>query len=839
MDMSKHVNHERETLMDHFHRDRLAGQHGSAVACLERALQTPEYRPEALIWKGIEALQQQQPHHAFLYLACAAQALPHRADIRALAGRSILAQQQPERASKLLTAAWQQMPADPALRITLWQARSKTEKPEKLRRQILARLPDIDDAKELSLVLSLLAAQIDAPATVGVAHYQAQSGEIHGWAVNLKSPRSVVDVQIESNGQYTGCPADQPHPLLTQAGFPPTHGGIRVRVAEPAATLHIRFDNGAPLLGSPLSNLPAFDPPAPLSKNVSRREPVDILVPVYDGYEETLECLHSVLRNRSLNRTAHRLVVLDDATPNPALREALQELAAAGDIEHVQHAANLGFIRNVNRGMAMSPERDVVWLNADTRVNGDWLDRLRKVAYSDKDIASVTPFTNNGELMSFPVSRVSQPMPDAAQQAQLDELAKHTGGPAIEIETGCGFCLYIKRSAIDAVGYLDEIHLLRGYGEETDWCLRARALGWRHLGAPGVFVAHQGGISFGDEKAVRVAHNNAILKRRYPDASARYQDFCERDPLKPARQALQHARLAQLATHMMASPTKAWPEQSIKHLLIQNSAAVEAPLTLTWRHQGQRTHVTLQAQLQPLTFSLDYELPTDSDRLLEDLRALPLEELIFQQLTACPAQLCELPTQLAKPYRIICCDDELLQQGSATDWTRFANQALSVQLPWKSLQKRYAAALPGAKIIIERKQKTVAANKTAPRILFIADTLRDGKIAGQWLDLARRITREKLPVMLLTHGDGPWLKSLLATGAVHALPNVQGLDLADCALLAGCKGALSLDLNPGASWQAPTLAARLGLPLYATPSAVANEASVLSINQLPISPSRA
>lgn len=839
MDMSKHVNHERETLMDHFHRNRLAGQHGSAVACLESALQIPKYRPEALIWKGIEALQQQQPHHAFIYLACAAQALPHRADIRALAGRSILAQQQPERANKLLTAAWQQMPADPALRITLWQARSKTEKPEKLRRQILARLPDIDDAKELSLVLSLLAAQIDAPATVGVAHYQAQSGEIYGWAVNLKSPRSVVNLQIESNGQHTGCLADQPHPLLSQAGFPPTYGGIRVRVAEPAAILHIRFDNGAPLLGSPLSNLPAFDPPAPLSKNVSRREPVDILVPVYEGYEETLECLHSVLRNRSLNLTAHRLVVLDDATPNLALREALQELAAAGDIEHVQHAVNLGFIRNVNRGMAMNPERDVVWLNADTRVNGDWLDRLRKVAYSDKDIASVTPFTNNGELMSFPLSRVSQPMPDAAQQAQLDELAKYAGNPAIEIETGCGFCLYIKRSAIDAVGYLDEVHLLRGYGEETDWCLRARALGWRHLGAPGVFVAHQGGISFGDEKAVRVAHNNAILKRRYPDASARYQDFCERDPLKPARQALQHARLTQLATHIMASPTKAWPEQSIKHLFIQNSATVDAPLTLSWRHQGQRTHVTLQAQLQPLTFSLDYELPAESDRLLKDLRALPLEELIFQQLTACPTQLCELPTQLAKPYRIICRDDELLQQGSATDWIRFASQALSVQLPWKSLQKRYAAALPGAKIIIERKQKTVTANKTAPRILFIADTLHDGKIAGQWLDLARRITREKRPVILLTHGDGPWLKSLLATGAVHALPNVQGLDLADCVLLAGCKGALSLDLNPGASWQAPTLAARLGLPLYATPSAVANEAGVLSINQLPISPSRA
>jgi len=825
--------------MDHFHRDRQAGQHGSAVACLERALQTPEYRPEALIWKGIEALQQQQPHHAFIYLASAAHALPRRADIRALAGRSILAQQQPELAARLLKAAWQQMPADPLLRITLWQARSKIEKPEKLRRLILAHLPDIDDAKELSLVLSLLAAQIDAPATVGVVRYQSEGGEVFGWVVSLKSPQSVVNLQVESNGKFTGCLADKPDPLLTKAGFPATHGGFRASVTDPAATLRVCVENGAALIGSPLSNLPAFIAPVPVGKDAGRQEPVDILVPVYDGYEETLECLHSVLRNRSLNRTAHRLVVLDDATPNPELRKALQALAAAGEIEHVQHAANLGFIRNVNRGMAISPERDVVWLNADTRVHGDWLDRLRAVAYSAKDIASVTPFTNNGELMSFPVSRVSQSMPSAAQQAQLDELAKLTDSPAIEIETGCGFCLYIKRSAINVVGYLDEIHLLRGYGEETDWCLRARALGWRHMGAPDVFVAHQGGISFGDEKALRVAHNNAILKRRYPDASSRYQDFCLRDPLKPARQALQRARLAQLAEHMAASPTCSWPAQGMKQLSIQPYAALDTPLTLTWRHQGQRSQVTLRAQLQPLEISLDYELPADSQRLVDDLQRLPLDELIYQQLTGCPAELHQLATKLAKPYRIVCRDDALLQQNSAANWPVFAAQALSVHLPWKALHKRYAAALPNAKLLIERKRKTVPGNKTAPRILFIADTLSDAKIAGQWLDLGRRITREKLPVLLLTHGDGPWLKSLLATGAVHALANVQGLDLADGVLLAGCKGALSLETNPGARWKAPDLAAQLGLPLYAMPGAVASEAGALSINLLAISPSRA
>jgi GT2 family glycosyltransferase len=839
MAMSETKAPERGTLMDNFHRARANGEHGNAVIFLDKALQAPEYRPEALIWKGIEAIQQQRPHHAFLFLSGAAHALPDRADIRALTGRSILAQQQPGLAAQQLGAAWQQMPADPSLRIMLWQARSRTETPAKLRKQILARLPEIDDATELALVLGLLAAQPDAPAVIGVVRFHLQSEEVVGWAVNLKAPKSVVQLNIDSNDERTRYLADQPHPLLTKAGLTDVHGAIRVRISNPAQTLHVRFDDGTPLAGSPLSNLPAFHPPTPASRNLSRQEPVDILVPVYDGYEETMECLHSVLRNRSLNRTAHRLVVLDDATPSPALRQALQALAAAGEIEHVQHPVNLGFIRNVNRGMALSPERDVVWLNADTRVHGNWLDRLRSVAYSEKDIASVTPFTNNGELMSFPQSRVSQSMPSAEQQAELDDMAQLANSPPIEIETGCGFCLYIKRSAIEAVGYLDEVHLLRGYGEETDWCLRARALGWRHMGAPAVFVAHQGGISFGDEKALRVSHNNAILKKRYPDASARYQDFCLRDPLKPARQALQRARLTQLPALMANSPDCVWPALGIKQLHLQNDAPIDAPLSLNWRHQGTRTTVTLTAQVQPLLLSLDYELPADSERLIEDLQTLPLDELIFQQLARCPAPLFELPALLDKPYRIICRDDELLRPDSARDWPAFARHARSVHLPWKALQKRYAAALPDARMVIDAKRKPLPASKPPPHVLLIADALHDLQLANKWLELGRRITRENLPVMLLAHGDSAWQKSLLGTGAVHALPTVVGLTLADSLALAGCKGALSLQPNPGASWQAPALAASVGLPLYAMPGPVANEAGAISIHSLPLSPSRA
>jgi hypothetical protein len=500
---------------------------------------------------------------------------------------------------------------------------------------------------------------------------------------------------------------------------------------------------------------------------------------------------------------------------------------------------NLGFIRSMNRAMALSPKQDVVWLNADTRVHGDWLDRLGEVAYSDQTIASVTPFTNNGELMSFPRSRFSHPMPTAEEQVQLDALAASAHSAPMEIETGCGFCLFLKRSAINEVGYLDEVRLSRGYGEETDWCLRARALGWRHMGAPNVFVAHQGGISFGVEKSLRVAQNNATLKERYPDASARFDAFCVRDPIKPARQALQRERLDELAGQIAASPGYSSSKPTLRCLHIGRHDAVDAPLSMTWRHQGSYTAVTLQARIAPLDFSLDYHLPADSERLCEDLQRLPVDELTYEHLAGAPTVLYGLPSSLEKPYRIICRDDELLRPNASLNSAAFASKAQSVHLPWASLYARYAAALPEARLVIESRELRPVDQSDVPHTLLIADTLQDARIAEQWISLARRIRREALPLRLLVHIDSPWRKSLLATGAVHAQPVLDGLTLAESLRLAGCTAVLSLITEPGAGWAAPDLAQSLGVALYAIPSPVADEAGAIPMSYLPLSLSRA
>lgn len=824
--------------MDIFHRHQQANEHEAAAAVLERALQVPAYRPEALVWKGIAALPQ-TPKLAFLFFAEAAQALPERADVHALVGRSLLAQGNPALATRYLTHAWKTQPNDLGLRLTLWEARSQSETPAELRRMILAHLPDIHGGKELGVVLKLLAAQADAPSTVGVVRYVPEHKEIQGWAINLRDLQTPVALQIDVEGTRVNMVANAIHPLLRAAGLPDTNSGIRIRVPNPTPAVHVRFVDGTPLLGSPLYAMPAFVPPAPVATREGKKGSVDVLIPVYDGLEETLECINSALEARKLNRTPHRLVVIEDKTPVPALAKALKVFAAKGKITLVQNQVNLGFIRSMNRAMALSPTKDVVWLNADTRVHGAWLDRLHAVAYSANDIASVTPFTNNGELMSFPRSQICHDMPDAKAHAELDELARQVGSAPVEIETGCGFCFYIKRAALDQVGYLDEVHLARGYGEETDWCLRARSYGWRHMGAPAVFVAHKGGISFGTEKVMRVATNNAILRQRYPDASARYKAFCLRDPIKPARQALQKARLEHLAGKAERERNASWQAEVEKTLYIHNSSNENAAFNLTYHRSSHRVWVLLNAPLHPLPLNLEFELPSEFTCLVECLRKLPLQKILFQDLAGCPLGLCDLPAMLNIPYCIQCHDDRLLDQQGYYNWQRFAREADSVQLSWAALKPSYSDALPGAKLLTKIASVNNSAPAHLPQLLVIGDSLRDDETAHCWLDIARHINRAKLPIRLLAQSNSTWLKQLQATGSVQVLPELHGLNLAELAQASGCDAVLSLAKNPGSDWRAPDLATRLGVPLFSYPNLLASETGANVLSSLPLTSSLA
>ncbi|MGB5097264.1 MAG: glycosyltransferase [Porticoccaceae bacterium] len=279
---------------------------------------------------------------------------------------------------------------------------------------------------------------------------------------------------------------------------------------------------------------------------------IDIVVPVYRDLEVTRRCLESVLASRCV--ADFELIVVDDASPEPALSAWLDEVAAAGRITLHRNPENLGFVATVNRAMALHPVRDAVLLNSDTEVAGNWLDRLLACAATDPRIATVTPFSNNGSICSYPNMLEANSLPAGWPLAELDALfATVNTGQCLDLPTGVGFCMYVRRACWTDLDGFDLDRFSRGYGEETDFCMRAAKAGWRNVLCADVFVFHEGSVSFGTEREALMAEGAAVMAERHPEYDGLVMDFLRADPAHPWRDNVTRARGRRLLSDCSAT----------------------------------------------------------------------------------------------------------------------------------------------------------------------------------------------------------------------------------------------------------------------------------------------
>ena len=269
-----------------------------------------------------------------------------------------------------------------------------------------------------------------------------------------------------------------------------------------------------------------------------------IVIPVYRGFKSTLDCLRSVIGNKT-----HReeILVISDASPDADLVNELSRLATITGFEFRQEPLNRGFPTTANLGLRRAVElgADVVLLNSDTIVTPGWAQALRDIIYKCDDIGTATPFSNAATIFSYPDTREANPTPtpqDCDDYARFAALANR--GVCIDVPTGHGFCLYIRLECVSEAGLLRDDVFAQGYGEENDFCLRARALGWRNVAAPGAYVGHLEGQSFGAAKISLIHRNLKVLNRLHPGYDKLIADWQSEDPLGPSRRRVDMERWA-------------------------------------------------------------------------------------------------------------------------------------------------------------------------------------------------------------------------------------------------------------------------------------------------------
>jgi GT2 family glycosyltransferase len=270
----------------------------------------------------------------------------------------------------------------------------------------------------------------------------------------------------------------------------------------------------------------------------SASEPISIIVPVYADFKATETCFASLMQEIAEYSDA-RIIVVDDASDDLRIKRLVQALSKKPRVRLLTNEQNLGFAGSVNRALAETESGDVILLNADAVLPPGSIARLKTVAHSTPEIGTVTPLSNNGELTSFPVPFRPNPLGSYEDVCDIDAAAARLNvGQITDMPNGIGFCLYVTRACLDAVGVLSDA-FNRGYFEDVDLCLRAGELGFRNVCATSVYVGHGGSRSFGGEKQALVARNLETIKQRYPNYRPECAAFVRADPLRRARAAIE------------------------------------------------------------------------------------------------------------------------------------------------------------------------------------------------------------------------------------------------------------------------------------------------------------
>jgi GT2 family glycosyltransferase/2-polyprenyl-3-methyl-5-hydroxy-6-metoxy-1,4-benzoquinol methylase/glycosyltransferase involved in cell wall biosynthesis len=418
------------------------------------------------------------------------------------------------------------------------------------------------------------------------------------------------------------------------------------RMTRPLSRLKGRIDT---LLGRPS----LAHPPAPVRVAATPMSPtswpIDVIVPVYRGLADTQRCLRSVLS--STNTSAFRLIVINDASPEPEVTAWLRELQQHDKrVVLVENELNLGFVATVNRGMAMSEAHDVILLNSDTEVAHDWLDRLKRAAYSDTRVGTVTPFSNNATICSYPRFCESNALPEGCDTASLDALfARTLAGQTVDVPTGNGFCMYVRRDCLAQVGLFDVEHFGKGYGEENDFCQRALEAGWRNLHALDTFVLHSGGVSFGASKSARELAAMETLRRLHPHYEPQVHRFIALDPARPARQAVDLARVAAAAKPVVLLVMHDREGGTLRHMHeLADRCSREAVFFVLKPAPGPSVQLELWGASE--AFHLSFRLPSEFAALVEALRGLGVGHVHFHHLLGHTADVLALPAHLGVRY---------------------------------------------------------------------------------------------------------------------------------------------------------------------------------------------
>lgn len=223
---------------------------------------------------------------------------------------------------------------------------------------------------------------------------------------------------------------------------------------------------------------------------------IDIIIVSHGNPKITIHCLHALAKTDS--QESFRVIWIDngsEAGERKLVNDCL-DLMPFDSLRRFQEN-NLGFSRAANIGIRESLKGDaagLILMNNDVVVaDPGWLNRMIDFQAGHPRTGIIGCLTNTGRIQNF------ERYQKITGYESGDPMEYHNSLPPMikEITSSCVpfSCVLLNRRMVEKVGFLDE-DFSPGYGDDDDYCDRARMAGWKTVILLNVIVYHAHGETF-------------------------------------------------------------------------------------------------------------------------------------------------------------------------------------------------------------------------------------------------------------------------------------------------------------------------------------------------------
>jgi GT2 family glycosyltransferase len=262
-------------------------------------------------------------------------------------------------------------------------------------------------------------------------------------------------------------------------------------------TLSEMFTHDSPLALIPKINaLPSLEQRtlgqiSPLRFNLSDKPQVSIIIPVFNHWKYTYQCLEAILENT--DGVIYEVIVVDNGSSD----ETIEMLKKVENIRILRNDSNVGFVLACNAGASKAQGDLLLFLNNDALVTKGCLKAMLSLIDSDDKIGAV------GAKLIYPDGRLQEAGGMIFSDGRPwnfgngDDPEKEIYNQICEVDYCSGACFLVRKSLFDALGGFDERYS-PGFYEEADLSFAMRKIGYKVLYNPEAVVIHHGSVTAGD-----------------------------------------------------------------------------------------------------------------------------------------------------------------------------------------------------------------------------------------------------------------------------------------------------------------------------------------------------